>query len=84
MSEPERLDPATLATALEAVPGWHVEQVALVRVVDVAAGPQALTTSVRQVADEMGQRPDIQTDGGRVTFASAPPRPAGSPKRTSS
>lgn len=64
---PSLLDSATIARALEALPGWQALGNQLVRTVQVPAGTDALLRSVRQLAQELHHRADIKVDGTAVT-----------------
>ncbi len=65
---PSLLDSDTIATALEALPGWQATSGQLVRTVHVPAGTDALLRSVRQITDEQDHPADIDIDGEAVTF----------------
>ena len=71
------LDTEQIAVALEALPSWEHEAGALLRRVEVAAGPLALVRSVEQIAGEMSHDCQITVDGDHVELQLRTPSAGG-------
>ena len=57
------LDEQALAAVRESLPTWDVQPFQLSRTVDVAAGTDALRTSLEQVGASLGRTPEILVTG---------------------
>ena len=57
------LDEQSLAAVRESLPSWDVQPSQLSRTVDVAAGTEALRTSLEQVGASLGRTPEILVTG---------------------
>ena len=60
------LDETALAAVRQSLPGWDVQPFQLSRAVDVAAGADALRTSLEQVAGEQGRAAEVLVTGDHV------------------
>lgn len=71
------LDEQALAAVRESLPSWDVQPFQLSRTVDVAAGTEALRTSLRQVGESLGRTPEILVTGQHLVVRVVAGRGAG-------
>lgn len=65
----ELLDHADVEAALEALPGWRLEDEKLVKTAQVPADSQdGLVERIGHVADEMDHHPDVRRTADQVEF----------------
>ena len=62
-SDPAVLDEQSLSAVRESLPSWDVQPFQLSRTVDVAAGSEALKTSLEQVGASLGRAPEVLVTG---------------------